>query len=539
MDYPKDSYCFHVAKNGWQLPDIYNMAQVACDDWAVKTPNATALILADENKTVSYSELRELSNQMANMFVSLGLKQGDRVGILLPQSLETAVGHLGAFKCGLISVPLFMLFGPDALEHRVLDAGIEVIITNQQGADKLADMHADAKKDLQILTIDSAHQGIKSLDLYALLNVQSNQFDCLETSPDDPAMIIYTSGTTGSPKGALHGHKMLAGHMTGFETFNDFKTSPGRIIWTPADWAWIGGLFDVLIPALASGMAVISKRFEKFTADAAFDLLSDYKVQHAFLPPTALKLMRSTYPDHAPSDLHLVSVGSGGESLGAPLLDWGKMVLGVTINEFYGQTEGNLLISSCAELEEPKAGIIGKAVAGHQIAAVDMDGNEVPNGDIGIIAVKAPDAVLMLNYWNNTIASKNKYIGKWMLTGDMGVVEKNGWIRFVGRDDDVITSAGYRIGPGSIEDCLMRHAAVKIAGVVGKPDEIRTEIVVAFVVLADGVAVSDDLISELQIHVKTRLAAHEYPREIHILDELPVTTTGKVMRRKLRDMLAQ
>ncbi|MEO9460566.1 MAG: AMP-binding protein [Lentilitoribacter sp.] len=538
MDFPKDSYCYQVAQNGWQLPDVYNMGQVACDDWAVKTPDETALILADENKNVSYSQLRDLSNQMANLFVSLELKQGDRIGILLPQSLETAVGHLAAFKSGLISVPLFMLFGPDALEHRVTDAGIKVIITNQQGADKLADMHADARSDLKVLTIDGVHQGLESLDFQVKLGAQSDKFDCVQTGPEDPAMIIYTSGTTGSPKGALHGHRMLAGHMTGFETFNDFKTAPGRVIWTPADWAWIGGLFDVLIPALACGMSVVSKRFEKFTADAAFDLLSDYQVQHAFLPPTALKLMRSTYPEHSPRELHLVSVGSGGESLGAPLLDWGKSVLGVTINEFYGQTEGNLLISSCAALEPPRPGIIGKAVAGHEMAAIDVDGNTIPDGEIGIIAAKAPDAVMMLNYWNNPEATQDKFIGKWMLTGDMGIVEADGWIRFVGRDDDVITSAGYRIGPGSIEDCLMRHPSVKIAGVVGKPDETRTEIVVAFVVLADGISSSDDLNSELQTHVKTRLAAHEYPREIYVLDELPVTTTGKVMRRKLRDMLA-
>ncbi|MBO6917832.1 MAG: AMP-binding protein [Rhizobiaceae bacterium] len=537
MDYPKDSYCYQVAKDGWQLPETYNMGLAACDDWAVKTPNATALILADEDQTISYAKLRDLSNQMANLFCELGLNRGDRIGILLPQALETAVGHLGAFKCGLISVPLFMLFGPDALEHRVIDAGIKVIITNQKGADKLSEMKDEAREGLKILTIGGVHNGLKSLYFQAMLSAQSNEFKCVQTGPDDPAMIIYTSGTTGSPKGALHGHRMLAGHMTGFETFNDFKTAPGRVIWTPADWAWIGGLFDVLIPALACGMSVVSKRFEKFTADAAFDLLADYKVQHAFLPPTALKLMRSTYPDHSPRDLHLISVGSGGESLGAPLLDWGKTVLGVTINEFYGQTEGNLLISSCAALEQPRPGIIGKAVAGHEMAAVDMDGHAVPDGEIGVIAAKAPDAVMMLNYWNNSQATKDKFIGDWMLTGDMGIVESDGWIRFVGRDDDVITSAGYRIGPGSIEDCLMRHPSVKIAGVVGKPDETRTEIVVAFVVLADGVASSDDLLSELQTHVKTRLAAHEYPREIHVLDELPVTTTGKVMRRKLRDRL--
>lgn len=538
MNYPKNSYCYDVADKGWQLPDVYNMGLVACDDWADKTPDAKALILSDENKSVSYSELSGLSNQMANLFAELGLKRGERVGILLPQALETAVGHLGAFKCGLISVPLFMLFGPDALEHRILDAGIKVIITNERGAAKLADMQIEVRKDLTVLTIDGAHSGLNSLDLHERLRSQSRDFNCVQTGPNDPAMIIYTSGTTGSPKGALHGHKMLAGHMTGFETFNDFKLGPGRVIWTPADWAWIGGLFDVLIPALASGMTVVSKRFDKFTAEAAFDLLSDYQVQHAFLPPTALKLMRSTFPEHAPRKLHLVSVGSGGESLGAPLLDWGNSVLGVTINEFYGQTEGNLLISSCAALEHPRPGIIGKAVAGHDMAAIDINGNPVAEGEIGIIAAKVPDAVMMLNYWNNPSATREKFIGNWMITGDMGIVERDGWIRFIGRDDDVITSAGYRIGPGSIEDCLMRHPSVKIAGVVGKSDEMRTEIVVAFVVLAEDFTSSEGLISDLQTHVKTRLAAHEYPREIHILDELPVTTTGKVMRRKLRDMLA-
>lgn len=537
MDYPVSSLSHRVAQNGWQLPAIYNMAQVACDDWADKTPDATALILADDNKLISYAELRNLSNQAANLFESIGLKRGDRVGILLPQALETAIGHLGAFKLGLISVPLFMLFGPDALEHRVVDAGIKVIITNRTGVEKLNQMEESARKGVKVLTIDGPHDDLATSDFYQALSQQSDLFDCVKTGPDDPAIIIYTSGTTGSPKGALHGHRVLEGHMTGFEAFNDFAAKPGHIIWTPADWAWIGGLFDVLMPALATGMAVLSKRFEKFTADAAFQLMSDYKVQHAFLPPTALKMMRASYPDKAPTNLHLISIGSGGESLGAPLLDWGRHVLGVTINEFYGQTEANLLISSCSALMAARAGIIGRAAAGHQLAAIDINGDPVPQGEIGIIAAKAPDAVMMLKYWNKPDATRDKYIGDWMVTGDMGIDEGDGWFRFVGRDDDVITSAGYRIGPGSIEDCLMRHPAVKIAGVVGKPDDARTEIVTAFVVLADGTAQSDDLTAELQKHVKTRLAAHEYPREIHVLNELPTTTTGKVMRRKLRDLL--
>lgn len=536
MDYPQESYCAQLSKSGWQLPTVCNIGIIACDEWAERTPNTSALILAEDNRAISYSELRAISNKTANLLQKVGLKRGERIGILLPQMLETATGHLAAFKLGAISVPLFMLFGPYALQHRVLDAEIKIIITNLDGAIKLSKMESKVREAVTVYTVDGAHDDLGTFDFSALLEDQNIDFEPVKTSPDDPAILIYTSGTTGSPKGALHGHRVLLGHMPGFETFNDFQIKPGNVIWTPADWAWIGGLFDVLFPALANGMTVLGKRFDKFTAQAAFELLSDYKVQHAFIPPTALKIMRIDFQKSAPKKLHLISVGSGGETLGVELLDWGRSVLGVTINEFYGQTEANLIVSSCAAHWPSRAGIMGRMTVGHEVSVIDESGVPVSTGTIGFLAVKGPNPVIMLRYWNNEKATQEKYIGNWLVTGDMGIAEHDGWLRFIGRDDDVITSSGYRIGPGSIEDCLMRHPAVQMVGVVGKPDAKRTEIVKAFVVLAPNVEGNDDLILDLQAHVKTRLAAHEYPREIAIVDELPTTSTGKIMRAELRKL---
>jgi acetyl-CoA synthetase len=232
----------------------------------------------------------------------------------------------------------------------------------------------------------------------------------------------------------------------------------------------------------------------------------------------------------------LRSLASGGESLGTELLQWSREQLGLTINEFYGQTECNMTASSCSALFDVKPGAIGKAAPGHRVAVIDASGTVVPNGEQGQIAVRSPDPVMFLEYWNNPRATEEKFVGDWLVTGDMGLMDEQGFITFVGRDDDVITSAGYRIGPGPIEDCLLSHPAVRMAAVVGKPDPQRTEIVKAYLVLRDGFDASDALTRELQQHVRTRLAAHEYPREIAYLDSLPQTTTGKIIRRELRDM---
>ena len=306
-------------------------------------------------------------------------------------------------------------------------------------------------------------------------------------------------------------------------------------MWTPADWAWIGGLLDVLLPSLYHGVPVLARRFEKFEPAAVFDLLARHKVRNVFFPPTALKMLRAVANPKQQWNFALRSVASGGESLGDELIAWGQKALGVTINEFYGQTECNIVVSGCSVLFPRKSGTIGRAVPGHHVAVVDESGVPVPAGVTGNIAIQSPDPVMFLGYWNNPAATAEKFAGDYLLTGDLGEIDEEGYIRYVGRDDDVITSAGYRIGPGPIEECLLKHPAVRMAAVIGKKDAQRTEIVKAFVVLAEGYRPSGELVAQLQEHVRQRLAAHEYPREIAFMDALPATVTGKIMRRSLRD----
>ncbi|MFV0303182.1 MAG: AMP-binding protein, partial [Paracoccus sp. (in: a-proteobacteria)] len=354
-------------------------------------------------------------------------------------------------------------------------------------------------------------------------------FATRETGPDDPAVIIYTSGTTGAPKGALHGHRVLTGPLPGVEMSHDRLGQPGDCLWTPADWAWIGGLFDVAMPALALGVPVVAARMAKFDPGAVAGLIGDCGVRNVFFPPTALKMLKAA--DVALPGLR--SVASGGETLGAEMLDWGQGAFGLTINEFYGQTECNMVASSAATLFPARPGAIGKAVPGFDVQVIDAAG-EVTAGE-GDIAVRRGAGSMMLGYWNRPEATAGKFRGDWMVTGDRGVIEE-GYIRFIGRDDDVITSAGYRIGPSEIEDVLLKHPAVAQVGVIGKPDDLRTEIVKAYIVLRDDIEPTEELASELQAHAKRLSAAHSYPREIAFLDALPMTVTGKVMRRELRKL---
>jgi acetyl-CoA synthetase len=322
--------------------------------------------------------------------------------------------------------------------------------------------------------------------------------------------------------------------MPGIELPHDFFPQPGDRFWTPADWAWAGGLLDCLLPSLYCGVPVVARRFDKFDPEEAFALMARFGVRNAFIPPTALRMLRSVANPRERYKFDLRSVGSGGESLGAATFEWGQSALGVSINEFYGQTECNLVIGSCASIGTVQPGAIGKAIPGHTVAVIDGDGRPLKPGEIGQIAVKRPDPVMFLGYWGRPDATHEKFIGDWMTTGDQGVMDEEGYFTFVGRDDDVIISSSYRIGPGEIEDCLIKHPAVALAAVIGKPDPVRTEIVKAFIVLKSGQAPSDALASEIQTFVRSRLSAHEYPREIAFIDEMPMTTTGKVIRRLLR-----
>ena len=514
----------------WQIPSRYNIGLDCCDRWAAQDADRLAILHihpGGREDKITYGWLRESSNRLANVLRAQGVGRGDRIAIFLPQAPEVAVAHFAIYKLAAVALPIAVLFGPDALAYRLQNSGAKAIITNAQGLAKLEGIRDQAPELSSIISLDS--------NFDTLLAKASPDFTPEHTTPDDPAMMIYTSGTTGQPKGALHGHRVLLGHLPGAELPHYPFPHTGDRFWTPADWAWAGGLLDVLLPSLHHGVPVVARKFDKFDPEEAFAFMASTGLRNAFIPPTALRMMRAVPSPRGRYDIKLRSMGSGGESLGIEALDWGREAFGITINEFYGQTECNLVLGSCEALGALKPGAIGKAVPGHTVAVIDGEGRPVKAGMLGQIAVKRPDPVMFLEYWGKPEATRAKFIGDWMVTGDQGIADEDGYISFVGRDDDVITSAGFRIGPGEIEDCLIRHDAVALAAVVGKPDPVRTEIVKAFIVLKPGHQASDQLAADIQGFVKTRLSAHEYPREVAFIEQMPMTTTGKVIRRLLRE----
>lgn len=525
----------------WDIPEHFNIAIATCDRWADGS-NRRALIVENHHgdvTTYSFDQLKSLSNQFAHALVARGIKKGDRVGIFVQQSVEAVIAHLAVYKIGAISIPLFYLFGPDALEFRLNDAGAIALVTDIEGANKLESIRKNLKSLQTVYCIErQVEQYPQNCNsFWASIESESEIFTPVNTLAEDSALIIYTSGTTGKPKGALHAHRVLLGHLPGVEISHDFFPQPEDLMWTPADWAWIGGLLDVLLPSLYHGVPVLARRFEKFDPLMVFALIAKHQVRNIFFPPTALKLLRTVEHPQQQWSFALRSVASGGESLGDELIAWGQHALGVTINEFYGQTECNMVVSGCAVLFPRKSGAIGRAVPGHRVAVVDEHGVPVEAGVMGDIAIQSPDPVMFLQYWNSPNATAEKFKGGYLLTGDLGEMDTDGYIRFIGRDDDVITSAGYRIGPAPIEECLLKHYAIKLAAVIGKKDPQRTEIVLAFIVLKEGFQQSEELVLDIQDFVRQRLAAHEYPREICFLEELPSTLTGKTMRKTLRERM--
>jgi acetyl-CoA synthetase len=509
----------------WDIPARFNIATAACDRHADGNEKL-ALIYVDEDGAAtrfSFDQMQSFSRRFANVLQADDLTRGDRVAVFLSQSVELPIVHLAAFRSGLVSVPLFTLFGEDALQFRLENSGAKAVVTDASGWDKLAKIRDRLPLLEQVYVIaDAPPPGTKSF--WRAIDAASEDFATVDTACDDPAIIIYTSGTTGNPKGALHAHRVLLGHLPNVEMVHDFFPKPDDIYWTPADWAWIGGLFDALFPAWYFGVPVVGHRAKKFEPVAAMQLMADYKVRNVFLPRQA---------DVKHPGVTLRSMLSGGESLGAELLGWVRATFGIDAHEIYGQTECNLVVGNNAKLFPIRPGSMGKATPGFDVRIVDEQGAELPRGARGIVGVQ-PNPCTMLGYWQNPDGTAKKYAGGFLLTGDLGIQDDDGYFWYVSREDDVITSAGYRIGPSEIEHTLLKHPAVALSAVVGVPDPIRTEAIKAWIVLRPGFAPSDGLAREIQDFVKVQLAAHEYPRHVQFAESLPMTATGKVLRRELR-----
>ncbi|HEX9397024.1 MAG TPA: AMP-binding protein [Burkholderiales bacterium] len=520
----------------WDVPARFNIAQACCGQWAADRTRF-ALYWEDESgATAAYSfwDIQVAANRLSNALAALGVRRGDRVAIILPQRPETAIAYIAIFQMGAIALPLSHLFGPDALEYRMNNAGASVAIVEPT---TLPNLRA-VKDRLETLRHVIGVGGAREKDVHdwnVLLQKANSSFKTVDTTANDPALIIYTSGTTGAPKGALEAHRLIIGNISGFVHSHDFFPQAGDLFWSPADWAWAGGLFDALLPSWYFGIPILGYR-GRFDAERAYYLLEKYDVRNSFLFPTALKLMMKAVPNPKTRyRLNLRSIMSAGESVGVTVIEWAREQLGVTINEMFGQTEINYVVGNCQAAWPVKPGSIGRPYPGHRVAVIDEKGAEVKRGELGEIAVdRRGDPVFFLEYWKNEKATREKFIGDWGCTGDQGRMDEDGYLWYQGRSDDVIKSAGYRIGPAEIESCLVKHPAVANAAVIGKPDETRGSIVKAFIVLQPGHSPSENLIEQIQTHVRGRLAPYEYPREIEFIDALPMTTTGKVQRKELR-----
>jgi acetyl-CoA synthetase len=497
----------------WEVPERFNIG-IACSDR--QRAKATAVVEFDmrgEHRRFTFGDLRRDSNRLANALVAKGVARGERVGLLIPQSFAAAAAHLGIYKAGAVVLPLSELFGPDALRHRLRDAGVTLLFAAPDLTRRVASLCGELGVELVA-------------DLAGFSARASARAPGISTSADDPAFVIYTSGTTANPKGVLHAHRSLLGHLPGFELSHDFFPQERDLFWTPADWAWIGGLMDALMPTLFHGHPIVAGPRRRFDPELAARVIVELGVRNLFAPPTALRLMKGA--DIALPRETLRTVMSGGEKLGADTLEWARASLGVTVAEIYGQTEANYVVGNCPTAWEVRPGSMGLPYPGHEVAVLAVD------GEVGEIAVRVPDPVAFLGYLNDAEATAAKHRDDWLLTGDLARQDEDGYLWFESRADDLIISAGYRISPLEVEQCLLGHPAVTAAAVIGIPDQLRGEVVKAFVIPRDGRG-GDTLRAELQSHVRSRLAAYEYPRSIEFVAELPLTVSGKIRRRALAE----
>ncbi len=515
----------------WDIPERMNIASEVFDRWSTDSRRIALYVeRVDGRRDIwSYRELIRLAKRYANFLVSLGLERGDRISLVMPQGAELAALHLAVYSIGAVVLPMSALYGPDSYRHILGDSGAKAIVVAEPYADRIRLVRPELP-DLETVIISGpAGAGERSL---AEAESLPPRFEPVDTGSMDPAMLLYTSGSTGHPKGALHAHRIIEGYLLTFKLFFNIGFDESTVFYTPSDWAWVGGLLDILLPALVFGHPVVADE-QRFSAERAFEVISRNGVTHAFLTPTALKMMAQVPEPAKTFDLDLRVIASGGESVADELHRWSDRELGAVINEFYGLTEVNHLVGGCEVLWPGRPGWMGRPYPGREVEVLDEDGKPVEVGGIGEIAVRPGDPTGMLEYWGNPEATASRLRNGWIMTGDQATINEAGYIRFLGRDDDMISSAGYRIGPAEVEEALVRHPKVAEVAVIPSPDPIRGQVVKALVVLAGGAAGDEELTTELQMQVKTEVAAYKYPRIIEYVDNLPKTTTGKLNRKLL------
>lgn len=527
-----DSYDAAVGDFEWELPDSYNVATDLVG--TQPDPERTALIYdpADASETrLSFADVDRLSDDVAGLLVDRGAGRGDRVAVSLPKIPETIVTHMAVFKLGAVLVPLSELFGPEAMEYRILDCDATVLVTDERGVETITDA-TDRHLDHVCLVEGSGEDQASFLERAAGMG---ESITTAETSPDDPALLVYTSGTTSEPKGVLHGHRHLPSYYPAFEMANGLLSGGERTFWTPGDWAWVGSLLANTYCAWHYGFPSVAGLQGSFDADRALALIDRHGVTNSFLVPTALKTISHHKDRLSQYDLaSLEHVTSGGEPLPTNLARWAEETLGVTLIELYGQTEANMILTMAKEWGGIERGVVGRPVPGADVRLVNDDGIEVPVGEIGEVALRSPHPTIFKEYLNSPELTAEKFVDDWMVTGDLFRRDEGGYFDFQSRKDDLILSSGYRISPAEVEAAVLRHDGVKNVAVDGKADERRGQIVVAYVVPTED-ADTDGLAESIKETVREDVAKYKYPREVVLVEDIPTTTTGKIQRAELPD----
>jgi acetyl-CoA synthetase len=515
------------AAHRWEVPRRYNIARDVCDKHERERP---AMVWEDwrgQERRISFGELQDVSNRFANVLEAAGIEPGDRVATLLPSLPETAAVFLGTYKRGAILLSMSVLYGDEGIEHRLRDSEAKAVVTDT------ANRHRIPEGLVEKVLVLGGRGERDDLDFDATMERASDRYEMADTAADDPAQLYYSSGTTGKAKGILHAHRYLLAHEE-FEFCHDVRA--GELFHGSGEWAWAAGICPLLGPWRYGAVALVQARKAGYDPEEHLRFLSKHGVENVFTTPTALRAMTGVQEAGKRFPLKALRVTcSAGEPLNPEVIRWFREQYGVTVLDYYGLTESYPLCGNFPTVEV-REGSMGKPMPGWDVQILDEDEQPLPSGERGEICLRArSNPHYPLGYWNRPQDSEEDFGGEWFHTKDAAELDEDGYVWYAGRADDVIISAGYRIGPFEVESACVEHPAVKEAAAVASPDPRRGDVVKAFIVLSAGREPSDELADEIKQHVRERHSAYAYPREVEFVDDLPKTLTGKIRRVELRE----
>jgi acetyl-CoA synthetase len=534
------SYEEMVAAFRWDVPERYNIATDTVDK---HEDDRLAMVWEDwqgNERRLTFGDFKKLSNKIANVLASHGVEGGDRVAVMLPSVPETAATFIAVYKLGAILLSLSQLYGDDGIAHRLDDSQARVLITDGKNRGRLEGMR-DRVSTLERVFVLNAGSGLREgdVDFDDAVAGAAEDFTTADTAADDPAQLYYSSGTTGAAKGILHAHRYLLAHNE-YEFCHDVRED--ELFHSTGEWAWIAGIVPGILGPWRYGVpvAVFQRAGGAYDPAQTFYLLEKYRVGNMFTTPTALRAMTQLKDPGSQYDINLRICCSAGEPLNPEVIRWFEKQFGIPVLDYYGLTESYPLCGNFPTVEI-RPGSMGLPLPGWDVELLKVGTEEpVPRGEAGEICLKArSNPHYPLGYWNRPEDTAEVFDGEYFHTNDMGRLDDDGYVWYEGRADDVIISAGYRIGPFEVESAILELDETIEAAAVAAPDAKRGSIVKAFVRLAEGVEPSDDLAAKIQAHVRESYAAYAYPRAVEFVDDLPKTLTGKIRRIELREAEAR